>query len=424
MWPFKKKNTEEKSIKNDITITDNADFDRMFFDDIHFPRSVSPETAMKCSTVFACVGLISGAMSSAPVKIYQKGPGDSQKLVENHPLQGILGIKPNDYVTASTFWKMMAMQKVLNGNAYAAILRTKSGKPLSLLPLRSPRVVPYQAWQLSLYGKNQADRYRLYYRVSWDDGSMSLIDQDDMLHIPNVGWDGWKGLSTIQAGAQTMGLALSAEESATKIFENGMVSQIALSYPNKLSPDAQEKLREHLANRHAGSRNHHKPLILTEGGDVKTMSMNADDAQLLQSRQFSVIDICRFFGVPPVMVGETEKTSSFGSGVEQMFLWFNKLTMNNHFTDFEQEIEKKLFRGQYSGYCAEFDESELTRGDTKTRAEYFGKAIGSSQQPGWLTPNEVRADEGRSPIEGGDILFVPTKTQPQPPAGGDANVQK
>lgn len=102
--------------------------------------------------------------------------------------------------------------------------------------------------------------------------------------------------------------------------------------------------------------------------------MSAEDAQLIESRQFSVIDICRFFGVPPVMIGETEKTSSWGSGVEQMARWFTTFTLNDHLTAIEQELEAKLFR---DGFFAEFDESELTRGDTKTRGEFYRIARGS-----------------------------------------------
>jgi HK97 family phage portal protein len=415
MWPFKKKKdiaaeleqvrAELVSIKNDISVTDSQAFKEMFLGGGASGRYINQEAAMCCSAVFACVRLISGAIASAPVRIYKRGKSFTRNYVETHPFQSMLGLRPNDHITASTFWKTMATQKVLCGNAYAPIVRGTSGRPTALIPIRASRVEVYQAWELGLDKKLSVSKYRMFYAVSWDDGTVTVIDQDDMLHVPNIGWNGKQGMSTIKAGAQSMGLALAAEESASKIFENGMVSQLALTYPNKLNADAQEKLREHLANRHGGSANHHKPLILTEGGDVKTMSMNADDAQLIQSRQFSVIDIARFFGVPPVMIGETEKTSSFGAGVEQMARWFVSFTMNDHLTDIEQEIGAKLFRN--SDFFAEFDETELTRGDTKTRAEYYKAAIGSAQQPGWMTPNEVRSGEGMQPIDDGDALFIP-----------------
>ena len=132
--------------------------------------------------------------------------------------------------------------------------------------------------------------------------------------------------------------------------------------------------------------------------------MSAEDAQLIESRQFSVSDICRFFGVPPVMIGETEKTSSWGSGVEQMARWFTTFTLNDHLTAIEQELEAKLFR---DSYFAEFDESELTRGETKTRGDFYRIARGSMQEPGFMTTNEIRAAEGLPPVAGGDALQGP-----------------
>lgn len=366
-------------------------------------KTVSPESAMRCSAVFACVRLIAGAVASAPLVIYRKTAIGREAA--KHPMHRMLTLRPNEHMTASTFWKLMGAQKVLNGNAYAAILRAKSGRPLSLHPFRSTRVVPYQAYELHLDEKFGVDPHRLYYAVTWDNGMQSVFDRDDMLHIPNINFDGKKGMSTVAAGAQSMGLALSAEESAAKLFENGMVSQLSLTYPQKLSADAQERLKAHISNRYAGTGNHHTPLILTEGGKAEKLALNAEDAQLLETRQFGVIDIARFFGVPPVMIGETEKTSSWGSGVEQMARWFVMFTLNDHLTDFEQEIESKLFAN--SEFTAEFDESELTRGDTKTRAEYFKAALGGTQAPGWMTQNDVRQAEGLPPMDGGDKLYVP-----------------
>jgi len=384
--------------------------------------SVNGDSAMKCSAVFACVRLLSGAIASAPVKIYRRGEKRARVEVENHPFKRMLGLKPNDNITASTFWKTLAGNKVLHGNGFAVIVRSTSGRPIALYPIRPARVTVYQAWELNLHLKLNVDKNRLYYSVTWDDGTINIIDQDDMIHVPNIGWDGKQGLSTIRAGAQAIGLAISSEESASKLFEHGMLNNLALTYPAKLNQEAQERLRKHLADRHGGSANHYNPLILTEGGDVKTMNMNPDDAQLIESRNFSVIDIARFFGVPPVMIGENEKTSSFGGGVEQMARWFVMFTLNDHFTDIEQELEVKLFRN--SDCFAEFDETELTRGDTKTITEYNKAAIGSMQQPGWLTKNEIRSNIGMGPIEGGDELFTPDPSTQQPAKGGANDAQK
>lgn len=405
-----------KELKNEITTTDYQAFKEMFSGGYSPGVSVtSPDTAMRCSAVFACVRLISGAVASAPLKIYKRNQDGQAEQVTQHPYKRMLGSTPNDHLTAATFWKTMAANKVLNGNAYASIVRRPSGRPIGVVPLRPGRCVPYQAWELGLDKKMGKHPERLFYGVTWDNGKYSVIDQDDMIHVPNIGWNGKEGMSTISAGSQSMGLALSAEESAAKLFKNGLIAKLALKYDGRMDEEQQNLLREHINENHTGSGNHHKPLILTQGGDVKTLSMNADDAQLIESRQFSVIDIARFFGVPPVMIGETEKTSSWGSGVEQMARWFVMFTLNDHLTDIEQEIERKLFSN--SEYFCKFDESELTRGDTKTRAEYNKAALGGTQAPAWMTQNEVRKTENLPPVKGGDELYRPV-------GQGDKNVEK
>lgn len=407
--------TELTTVKNEISIIDAFGFEKTFRDTFNLPNPVSQDTAMRVSAVFACVRLIAGAVSSAPVNIYL---GRDKKPVEAHPYLNLLSSTPNPHLTASIFWKTMATNKVLHGNAYARILRAPSGRPLGLYLLKPDRVIPYQAWELQLDAEMGMSRERLVYHVTFDDGRTLMLDQDDMLHVPNVCWNGKEGMSTIRAGAQAMGLSLAAEESAYKMFGQGMQTNFAISYPNKLAPEASERLKKYLEEKYQGSGNHHKPLVLTEGGDIKQLSLNAEDAQLIESRQFSVIDICRFFGVYPVMIGESDKTTSFGSGVEQMFRAFHTLTMNDHYTDIEQEVARKIFRG--SEYRMKFDESELTRGDTKTRAEYYKAALGGTQNPGWMTQNEIRDKEGLSPLdeEEANKLYRPE------PSGGTSNDQE
>lgn len=365
---------------------------------------VTADTAMRCSAVFACVRLIAGAVACSPLRIYKHGDKAQRAPAFAHPLSPVLRLRPNRFMSAASFWKWMLTSKLLQGNAYAHIMRGRNGTPFALMPVSPRNVMVYWAWELGLDAKLGVERNRLFYAVTWPDGNFQIYDQDDILHIPNIGGDGKRGVSTIQAMAQAVGLALAAEESSSAFFANGMPTQLSLSYPAKLSPEAVKSLREHLADRYSGAKNHHTPLILTEGGEAKSLSMSAEDTQLLESRKFSVIDICRFFGVNPVLVGESEKTSSWGSGVEQMGRWFHTLTMNEHFTAIEQELEIKLFG---DGHFAEFDETELTRGDTKTRADAYNVMRGSLTQPGIMTQNEIRAAEGLEPLEGGDKLFEP-----------------
>lgn len=362
----------------------------------------SKKVAMGLPAVFACVRLIAGAVSSSPVRIFRSG-GNEEEF--KHPYKALLSSRPNEFMTAATFWKVMAQNKVLAGNAYAVIMRNKSGGVKSLHPIAPRNVTPYQAWELGLDKRIGVNQYRLYYYVTWDNGECTVVDQDDMLHIPNLDWDGKKGLSTLSAAARTLGIAVDSEKSASSLFKNGLVTQTAITYPNKMGEEQQEKLRDFYAKKYATPENHYKPLILTQGGKPEPLSISPVDSQLIESRQFSTIDIARLFGVPPVMIGESTKTSSWGSGVEQMARWFATFTMNEHFTAIEQEINTKIFtRGTFR---AEFDEKGLTRGDTKTRGDFYRIMRGSLQEPGVMTINEIRKAEGLPPVEGGDEILRP-----------------
>jgi len=358
---------------------------------------VSADTALKISAVWGCVRLIASSVSSSPAEIFQNLLKDDKEIAQvilNHKYRSLLQNRPNPFITASTFWKFIINHKLISGNAYALIFR-KGSEIEYLLPIKPSRVQPCQAWEIGLDKKLGVEKHRLYYQVTLDHGEFKLIDQDDMLHFPNLGWDGKRGLSTISHAAQSFGLAMAEEEYGARFFGQGASFQYAISYPAKLGDAAIDRLRNNLIERQHGMSNVALPLVLTEGGDIKPFSMSARDGQVIESRQFSVIDICRWFGVPPVMNYEMEKTTSFGQGIEQMARWFVMFTLNDHFTDIEQELNTKLFRND--GHFIKFDESELTRGDTQTRYNAYKIALGGTQNPGFMSPNEARKLEGLPP---------------------------
>lgn len=374
---------------------------------------VSTETAMRVAAVWGCVRLISAAVATCPVRVYRGDRYGNRELPkQRHPLASVLRDAPNPHMTAACFWRAALQHKLLAGNFMAHIRRDAAMRPNGIMLLNPARVAVYQAHQL---GRKDREPEELFYRVNWDDGSWSWVDAADMIHVPNLGWNGKLGMSTVAYGAQAMGLALAAEESSARFFSNGMQAHVVIQYPKAVSDPTAKQLREQYAKKQAGVSRAGTPFILTEGGEVKQISLSAVDAQLLESRQFSVIDICRFFGVPPVMIGESDKTTSWGSGVEQMGRWFVTYVLNDHFTAIEQELERKLFWN--TGYFAEFDEAELLRGDTTARANYYKAALGSLQTPAWMTPNEARAAEGFGPVAGGDELLRPSENAGEPVQG-------
>ena len=256
---------------------------------------------------------------------------------------------------------------------------------------------------------------RNYYLVQTDEGTIETIDQDDMLHFPGIGFDGKRSLTPIRAALRTpAGIALAADEFAGAFFKNGARPDFALRTEKDIKPEQAALLRETWAARHAGPSNAHLPAILTGGLEVQQLTMSSEDAQLLATRKFQVEDIARIFGVPPHMIGYTEKTTSWGSGVEQMSIGFVRYTLSRYLDAIQQEINRKVWPRSTRIY-GEFNRDALLEGDAKAQAEYFAKALGGPGTQGWMTINEVRKLKNLKPIEGGEkLIFAGTNEDPEP----------
>ena len=229
-----------------------------------------------------------------------------------------------------------------------------------------------------------------------------ILDQDDVLHFTGVGFNGLRSVSPLRhALRNAAGIALAADRYSAEFFGAGAKPEIVLkSTAAKLTEDQKEMIRSAWVDIHAGNRM--RPGVLGAGMEVQELTINAEEAQLLQARQFQIEDIARIYGVPPFMIGHTQNTTSWGSGVEQMGIGFVKYTLQEHLVDIEQEINRKLLRN--SPFFAEFATAGLERGDIKTRNESYRIGLGRAGEPGWLTINEVRAFENLPPIPGGDVL--------------------
>jgi HK97 family phage portal protein len=151
-------------------------------------------------------------------------------------------------------------------------------------------------------------------------------------------------------------------------------------------------------------------MILNGGWKATALSINPEDAQLLESRGFNVEEVCRFFGVPPVLVGHSEKQSSWGTGIEQIVLGFLKFTMRPRLRRMEQALEKQLLSAadRARGVRIEFNVEGLLRASSKERAEFYR----TMTQVGAMTINEVRRKENLPPVEGGDVPRIQSQNAP------------
>jgi HK97 family phage portal protein len=351
---------------------------------------VSDYTAMLVTTVFACLSKISGAVQQLPIHEYQTGEnGDRELVTPASPLWWLLNESPAAQWTAASWKEWIAHCVHLRGDQVTQILRagapSAGGKPVGLRPFHPDwvRTRPYVSPEGEL--RNAYDVFHPYLNQSY------TLDQDDVLHFSGYGFNGLRSLSVIQHAARSaIGNELAASDYMGKSVGAGSMPKIALTYPNTLKPDQAELLRKSFVATYGnGPTQQMMPLVLTEGGTATPLTISPIDMQLLESRKLTRGQICEAFGVPPVMIGDQEKATSWGTGVEQITLGFVKYTLQPHLVRWSEEMNRKLYRR--AGRFVDFDLDALLAGDSKGQAEAFRFALGGpGSGDGWMSINEVR----------------------------------
>lgn len=363
----------------------------------------SESDARSVAAVSACCDLIGGSISSLPLHFYRRNETGRDRYTPE--LWWLFNERPSNQFSAAAFWQFVSDSRLLHGDAFALIVRASP---------YSPTVSAVEPWHPSLVDVDKVNgrlKYTLHGRDSTE--KTIVVDQDDMLHFPGAGFDGKRGMSALKYGLKTAaGIAKSADDQASQYMVDGARPDFAIEVPGEMTPEAREVLRKSWMDRHSGQGAKKAPVVLAGGMKLHQLTMSAADAQLLTTRQFQIEEICRIFGVPPFMIGHNEKTTSWGSGVEQMSIGFVKYTLQRHLVAIEQEINHKFFKT--SRNFAEFQTAGLERGDIKTRNESYRIALGRAGEPGWMTVNEVRALENMPPIDGGDSLATETQNAPTP----------
>lgn len=398
-WPFRRKTSAAPApervepqlgaapdVQNAATITSSTGR----WEDLFGPqiaRAMSPELAMAHGAVWRCVSIISGVGAAVPLHTFRRAENGGAELAEGHAASSLLSIRPNERMSRTMFWRRMKSQMLLRGNAYAWIERKLNGQPIALWP------VPYERVRVDLMSAGWAR-----YHMRLDDMTMVVAHHDDVLHIPGSvvpEWDGLRFKTPMQAMASSVGIGLSADKYAQAYFDNDATPPSYITYPGKFQggPEQSKEIREYWLRTFGGLNRFTGPAVLDQGGKVEQLTLSAEDAQLLETRRFSVEDIGRIFGVPRFLLGLDE--TSWGSGIEALGIGFVQYTMEPHFTAIEDEVNWKLF-GTSKHYCA-FDREALIRGDIKARADADRQALGGSAGPGWATPNEIRRRRNMPP---------------------------
>lgn len=344
---------------------------------------VTPDIAMRIAAVYACVRVLSETMGQLPLIVYRKRADGGKDRLPKHPLWKLLHDQPMKGVTSLEWREMMTGHTALRGNAYSFIVRV-GGVVRELIPLHPDRVVP----------EVQKD-WSILYRVYSSDGRVSIHTDRDILHLKGLTADGFIGMTPIQQQRDTLGLARAHDEYGSKMFKNGAKPGGVLKIDGQLSDKAYNRLKDSWSSSWNGDEIG-KPAILEDGLDWKQLGLTAEDAQFIESKKLSRSEIAAIFRVPPHKIGDLEKATF--SNIEQQALEFITDTMLPWVVRWEQRIKMQLIVDP--DIYAEFLLDGLLRGDSKSRSEYYQKAI----QNAWMSPNEVRLKENMNPYVGGDVF--------------------
>lgn len=357
--------------------------------------AISEQSALMTSAVYASVGLIGGAVASLPFHIYKRTPEGRERY--DTDLWWLFNEAPAPAWTSASAWQYTMQSILLKGDAFWLINRAGLGG----------RITGFVPWHPDKVVVEQQDDGRNVY--TFIDGIQRFAkEQDDVLHFTGLGYNGERSLTPIQyALRNAAGTTLAADQYAGTFFKGGARPDHAIEVPSdvRLSPEQRELLKETWGRQRDLYASAGNTPVLTGGMKVVPLTLNADDAQLLQTRQYGVEEIARIFGVPPHMIGKTDASTSWGSGIEQMSIGFVRYTLRRHIDAIQQEINRKLWPRSRM-FFGEFNTAALLEGDSKAQAEYFAKALGGPGSQGWVTPNEVRRLLNMPPVEGGDTLVI------------------
>lgn len=362
-------------------------------------HSVTPDITMQRAAAWACVRLNARTIGSLPLKVYEKTRDGSRKEAGNHPLAALLSDSPNRDQTPMEHWEGQGTALNLRGRAYAEKL---------WLGERLVGIVPLDPDSTSVYRTPEAERrYKVYDRK----GGVRDLGAREIFHLRGFGAGGDNGLSPIEFGRQTISGSIAADEVAGRTFRSGLqVSGFVEDNGTMKTTIEQRKEMIGYFDQFAGSSKAGKVMPLPQGFTFKPLGMSFEDSQLLESRLFNVEELCRWFGVFPILIGHASAGQTmWGSGVEQINLAWLTLYLGPELQRIEQAIEKQLLSPvDRQRFYVEFTVDALLRADSAGRAALYS----SASQNGWMNRDEIRRKENLSPIPGGQIHTAQSNLQP------------
>ena len=348
---------------------------------------VNEDSAMQVSAFHRGLIYVSTQIAKLPWDIK-----DKDNVIQEGLTSDLLNLAPNTEMNAFMFRLSIIQNAIIHGNGYAEIERNTLGQAIALWPLRSQEVELLRTPEGKL----------LYKWIGGVGSNTVYLQPRDVFHIRNFHTkDGLNGQGVVAYGAETLGIAIAADKMASGIFHNGGIPSGVLKHPGTITDEAYKRMKESWDAQHGG-RKTGGTSVLEEGVTYEAINVVPEALQFLQSRQFGVLEIARFLGVPPTKLFDV--TAATYSNVENANLEVATDTLDAWAVNLEMEADVKILNNRYGGRFTELDLYAVFRGDMKTRSSYFKDMM----SVGSITPNEIRSREGMAPYEEGDNYYIAT----------------
>ncbi len=357
-------------------------------------KSVTEESAMNHSGVYAAVRVIAETIASLPLNVYREQDDGGKEKAKSNYLYPLLHRKPNDLMTSFTWREVMMTHLLLWGNHYSQLELSRGGKVKGIWPLLPGKM------------RVKESNRKLYYVYRPEDGEQKVFDQSEILHIPGLGFNGRVGKSVIKMAREAVGLGLAAEEFGARFFSQGAQPGGVIEYPERMSDEAYKRYKKDVNKKYGGLGNSHKIMVLEEGLKYHQTGIPPDDAQFLETRKFQIEEIARIFRVPPHMLADLERATF--SNIEQQSIDFVVNTIRPWLVRIEQTLNDKLIGNRNKSNYIKFVVEGLLRGDAESRGTFYNTMFNI----GAMTINDIREKEDMNPIDGGDQSFVPLNMIP------------
>lgn len=338
--------------------------------------------------VYRAVSLLSGLAAGLPLKAYRYS-GKTEVIVR--PL-----LNPGYGRTPYELIETMMVHLLGWGNSYVHKERNSFGAIENLVPINPGRVKPkaYRPGEI-------ADQAVKVFEVKQPDGTIIPLTNYELMHIPGLSYDGVLGLSPIGVARQPIGTLMAADDLASRQYSNGNMIGGVLTTDKPLTQPQADAIKARWRDKMQGAHHAHDVAVLDQGTKFQATTLAPEEAQFLQTRRWQTIDIARVFGIPPHLLGDVERTTSWGTGIEQQNIAFVAYTLRPWLTRIEQRMSFEIVTPK-TQFC-EFEINGLLRGAAAERSQFYASAI----QWGWMTRNEARIEENLQPIDGLDEPLTP-----------------